>query len=121
MAGDPVVFDADAARRIAAQTIRGELTPRRSTVRTAKPGANWNPGIVRAKVSTAIPSGTFDSPSSAGRAQIYHKNAAGAWVASGDPVKVFNDNPLTAALPVNRTIKLGWIAGDWWLVSASCS
>lgn len=81
--------------------------------------APWTYGIVRARVTTAIPAGSWDSPSSSGRAQIRHKDATGAWVNSGDPVKVFNDHPLcpgTTTVAVNTVIKLGWTNGEWWLI-----
>jgi hypothetical protein len=80
-----------------------------------------HPGIVRARVTTAIPTGTWDSPSSAGRAQIRHKDLSGAWVDSGDPVVVWNDYTMPSSLPINRVVKIAWIGGEWWLVSASCS
>lgn len=78
-------------------------------------------GVVRARVTTAVPGGTWDSPSSSGRAQIRRKNPSGSWANFGDPVKVWNDNAMPSSLPVGRVVKLAWIAGDWWLVSASCS
>ncbi len=120
MSKQPVMFDAASAQRIARATIRNELEVRRSTVRPSKPSTPWNPGVARAKVTTAIPTGTFDAPSSSGRAQIYHKDSTGSWRPSADPVKVFNDNPLDAPIPVGRTIKLGWIGGEWWAVSGAC-
>lgn len=116
----PVAFSEQSARRTAAAVRRVELTPRRYGQRPSR-NDNWTHAIVRAKVTTAIPTGTFGNPSYDGRAQIYHKNAVGDWAVSGDPVKVSNDNVLTASIPVGRTIKLGWIGGEWWLISASCS
>lgn len=80
----------------------------------------WNPGVQRARVTVAIPSGTWDSPSSSGKVRMRVKDAAGAWV-NGDEVQVFNDNPMPAPLPVNRVCKIAWIAGEWWLDSAACS
>jgi len=116
----PVAFSEPSARRIQSAVRRVELTPRQYGQRPSR-ADTWTHGVVRAVVTTAIPSGSFASPSTAGRAQIHHKNAAGAWAASGDPVPVHNDNALSASLPIGRTIKLGWIGGDWWLISASCS
>lgn len=90
-------------------------------VGASQAGNPWTYGTSRAKVTTAIPTGTFDSPSSSGRAQIYRKDSTGAWVAFGDPVVVWNQNVLTASLPVNRAIFLDWIGGTWWVTSGSCS
>lgn len=81
---------------------------------------NWNPGVVRAKVTTAIPTGTLTTPSTAGRAQIYAKDYTGAWVATGSPVVVDNDHTLTASIAVNKVVKLAWCAGDWFLIAADC-
>lgn len=74
--------------------------------------------IVRAKVTTAIPTGTFEAPSSSGKAQIYRFNGT-AWVASGDPVVVWNQNT-GSTIPVGRAVMLAWIAGKWWLLTGSC-
>jgi hypothetical protein len=76
--------------------------------------------VERAKVTTAIPTGTWSAPSSAGRVQLYRFNGS-AWVTFGDPVKVLNDFTMSASLPVDRVCKVARIAGEWWLVSASCS
>jgi hypothetical protein len=81
----------------------------------------WTYGTVRAKVTTAVPTGTFESPSSSGRAQIYVRDSSGAWVAWRDPVEVWNDNTMPSPLPVGRAAKLDWIGGVWWLTSASCA
>lgn len=80
----------------------------------------WNPGVVRAIVTTAVPTGMFDGPSSTGAAQIIHKDQSGAWVNSGSPVRVFNDHTLTASIAVDKVVKLGWCDGDWYLLAADC-
>lgn len=86
------------------------------------PGSQpWTFSLVRARVTTAIPAGTTAAPSSSGRAQIYHRDASGAWVASGDPVQVWNDHaycPGVTSIAVGKAAKLGWINGQWWLVGA---
>jgi len=110
----------DQARRIRRACERIEGTPPGRAFGDASRAIPWNPGIQRAKVTTAISTGTFASPSSDGRVQLYVKNAAGSWEASGDPVEVLNDNPLDSSIPVGRTIKVGWIAGEWWVVSGAC-
>lgn len=83
-------------------------------------GGGWTPGVVRAQVTTAIPTGSFASPSSTGRAKIAYL-VAGTWALESSPVEVYNDNTLAASIPVNRVCKLVWICGQWWLLSASCS
>jgi hypothetical protein len=121
-AGDdqrPVAITAAQGRRIASAVRAVEAgTPRPSGGRVV--ASNWNPGVVRAKVTTAIPTGTLTTPSTTGRAQIYHKDASGAWAASGSPVVVVNDHTLAASIAVNKVVKLAWIDGDWYLIAADC-
>lgn len=83
-------------------------------------GAPWTPSAVRAQVTTAIPTGTFASPSTTGAAKIAYL-INGTWTLESAAVQVFNDNVLSASIPVGRTVKLAWICGQWWLLSASCS
>lgn len=77
-------------------------------------------GMARAKCTTAIPTGTFDSPSSTGEAQIYRKDSAGDWVASGDPVQVWCQHTMDTSVPVDGTIHIAKIGGDWWLITRDC-
>lgn len=101
----------------AVRRVEGDYTPDQRRGRAD----NRNPGVVRAKVTTAIPTGTFDAPSDAGEAQIYHKNpTTREWEAWRDPVKVMNDHTLSASIAINKVVKLAWIDGDWWLVAADC-
>jgi hypothetical protein len=115
----PIAINAAQGKRIASavKTIEKAFAPKKR----GGPPVNWNPGVVRAKVTTAIPTGTFTTPSTAGRAQIYHKDPSGAWVASGDPVTVNNDHTISASVAVNKVVKLAWCDGDWFLVSADCA
>lgn len=76
--------------------------------------------VRRAKVTTAIPTGTLASPSSSGKVKLQKRNADGSW-SDGDEVTCLNDFTMPASLPVGRVAKVAKIAGDWWLVSASCS
>lgn len=114
-----VAFTPRGARRIKEVVERVRAEPRR-LIRQSAQAPPWTYGVVRAKVTTAIPSGTFDSPSDTGEVQIYHKDALGEWAASGDPVQILNDNPLDNPIPVGRTVKPGWIDGEWWLISGAC-
>ncbi|WP_165068257.1 hypothetical protein [Paludisphaera rhizosphaerae] len=83
-------------------------------------GAGWTPSIVRAQVTTAIPTGSFASPSSSGRAKIAYL-IAGVWTLETDPVEVWNDKTLASSIPVGRAVNLAWICGQWWLNIISCS
>jgi hypothetical protein len=76
--------------------------------------------IARAQVTTAIPTGTWASPSSTGRAQIRVKDAAGTWVDDGSPVVVWNDHTISASVAVAKVVKLALIAGEYWLTAADC-
>lgn len=93
---------------------------RSPTVGPPARAARWNPGVQRARVTTAIPTGTEASPSSAGKVRLKVRDSAGAW-GDGEEVQVYNDFTMPSSLPVNRMVKVAWIAGQWWLVSASCS
>lgn len=113
----PVAFDAETARRIVAAVRWVEAQFRRP----ARPAGRtpWTPSVVRAKVTAAIPAGTFAAPSSGGLAQIHRFDGA-AWAASGDPVVVWNQNT-GATIPVDRAVMLAWIAGQYWLLTGSCA
>ncbi|WP_337177708.1 hypothetical protein [Paludisphaera sp.] len=113
-------FSARAGQRIktAVQRIEGLPVADASGRASARPA--YNPGNQRARVTVAIPSGTWDVPSSTGKVRLRFKDTAGAWV-DGPEVQCFNDMTMPAPLPVNRVVKVSWIAGDYWLVSASCS
>lgn len=81
-------------------------------------GSPYNPGVQRARVTTEIPTGTESSPSSAGKVRLKVRDAAGAW-GDGDEVEVWSDfggDPIA----VGTMVRVGWIAGQWWIVSASC-
>lgn len=75
--------------------------------------------IARAKATETIPGGTFTTPSSSGEAQIYRKDSGGGWVASGEPVTVWNDHRVTS-IPAGSTLKIVLIDGDWYLLAADC-
>lgn len=77
-------------------------------------------GVVYAKVATAIPSGTWAVPSTAGRVQLSHWDGS-AWKNSGDPVEVVSRLTFPAPIPVGRVVTVGWSGGKWILVSGSCS
>lgn len=114
-----VLISRGGARRIKRVVDRFDGSPP-----AGRPGpsgsAPYNPGIQRARVTTAIPTGTESAPSSGGKVRLKVKNASGTW-GDGEEVQVFNDFTFSPSIPVGRMVKVGWIAGGWWLVSASCS
>jgi hypothetical protein len=112
-----VAINASQGKRIAnaVQRTEGQYTPDQRRGRAD----HWQPGILRAKVTTAISSGTFDSPSSDGEVQIYHLNrSTDTWEASGDPAQVWNQYGESVA--VGTAVFVSWISGQWWLNNASC-
>lgn len=115
----PVVYDRSTAARVLRATRAHELSPRNAPPRGRVPIAPWTYGIVRAKVTTAIPGGTFTSPSTAGRAQIQHKNSAGQWADVGDPVEVRNQFG-GGSIAAGAGVLLAWIGGEWFVVAADC-
>lgn len=80
----------------------------------------WTYGVVQAVVTTAIPSGTKTSPSTAGRVRLVHWDGS-AWADSGDPVEVVSMMTSSSPVPVGRVVIVGWSGGKWVLVSGSCS
>jgi hypothetical protein len=80
----------------------------------------WNPGVFRAVVSTAIPTGSFAGPST-GAAKIWHRDHNGGWAEDADPTDIMNDHVLSSSIAVGTTIKVCWIDGAFWLLAADCS
>ncbi len=79
----------------------------------------WQPGVLRARVTSAIASGSWLSPGS-GEVQVYHKSpTSGSWEKAGDPVACLNDQN-TGDVAEHTTCKVAWISGELWLVQADC-
>lgn len=120
-----VVLTPPSARRIAHAARRVEGSYQRPPdQRAPRPAAGaWNPGVLRAKVTTAIPTGTISSPSITGRGDLYLWDPVGA-TSSADPartdVRICNDHTLSASIAVNKVVKVAWIDGDFWVVAADC-
>jgi hypothetical protein len=76
--------------------------------------------IQPASVTTAIPSGSLGSPSTAGRVTIYRDSSAGGLVAAETGQKCYNYHTLTASVPAGTTISVYWRAGVWWLLQPDC-
>lgn len=76
--------------------------------------------LAGAKCTVEIPSGTLLDPSSSGRAQIYRMNDDGEWWPHGDPVKVWCRHQMETSVPVDGTIQIGVMDGEWWLMSRDC-
>ncbi len=115
----PVNFSAGSARRIA-RVVRDFEGPGGGGPGARTPSAGWNPGVQRAVVTTAIPTGTMASPSSSGRVTLWAKTG-GTWGAAETDVTVWNHNTMPSSIPVGRAVTVCWIAGEWWLNTGSCS
>lgn len=86
-------------------------------------GGQGSSDIVRAVVTTAIPTGTIGSPSTAGRAQVYQWDSdagTSSTDSEADPVRVCNDHTLSASIGTGKCIKIAFIDGDYWLIAADC-
>jgi hypothetical protein len=79
--------------------------------------------VLRAVVTTAIPSGTISAPSTTGAATV-HRWINGADVAETNApwvdLQIYNDHSLGSSIAVGKTIKITWIDGFWWLLQADC-
>lgn len=114
-------IEVEHARRMARATVRVERARVGDAPRSPNRGAGASQlGVLRAVVTTAIPTGTFASPSTSGAVQIYHKNALGVWAADGDPLPVNNDMKLSASVPVGTTVRVAYISGEVWTVGGEC-
>lgn len=118
----PVVLSPNAFRRLRRVVDKVDRSPWSGDPRNG-PATPINPGVMRARVTTAIPSGTWSAPSSSGAVQIYHKEFdSGEWVATGDPVPCLNDQDAgSSGVAVDTTCKVAWISGDIWLIQADCN
>ncbi|WP_165250204.1 hypothetical protein [Paludisphaera soli] len=121
MAGenDPVAFRHKDGRRIARAVRRSEGQPPTGGDRPVASAWGWSPGVLRARVTTAIPAGTMSSPSSSGRVRLWHR-VDGAWAEIAEDVEVWNDHAFTSSVAVNKAVKVGWIGLQLWLVQADC-
>lgn len=116
----PIGFSPKDARRVARTVQRVESTPWSPNAQRT-PANTFAYGVLRAKCTTAIPSGTWDSPSDAGEVQVYHLNRqTDEWEASGDPQQVYNDHVFDDDVAEGTTCKVAWISGQLWLVQADC-
>jgi hypothetical protein len=76
--------------------------------------------IQPASVTTAIPTGTLASPSTAGRVTIYRDDDAGGLAAAETGAEVHNYHTLSASIASGKTVSVYWRAGVWWLCAADC-
>lgn len=117
----PLALSKDVARRVARAVKRIEAAHVRPPDQRAGDVRPWQPGVLRAVVTTAIPTGTAAAPSTAGRCTIYTWDpASGASSAGRTGVRVCNDMALPSSVAVGKVAKVAWIDGDLWLVSAEC-
>lgn len=112
-----VLLSRGSVRRIgrAVARVEGSPAPGRGAPAGAVP---YNPGVQRARVTTAIPDGTEEEPSSSGEVRLKVRDAAGEW-GDGEEVQVWSDFG-GGAIAVGKMVRVGWIAGQWWIVSADC-
>jgi hypothetical protein len=113
-------FTKNAARRVVASTLRVERMPIGDTSAGRARSSGYAAQVLRAIVTSPVTSGTWNSPTNAGRAQVRTKNAAGAWVDDGSPVIVWNDHTLASNIANGKVVKLTLIAGEYWLNIADC-
>jgi hypothetical protein len=76
--------------------------------------------IQPASVTTAIPTGSLGSPSTAGRVTIYRDSSAGGLVAAETGAKCYNVHTLAAPIGVGKTVQVAWRNGVWWVISCDC-
>lgn len=112
---------ADTVQRVNDRVTRAQhFAPQRPS---KPPVAQGYGAILRAVVTTAIPTGTISSPSTSGRATLYRWDSA-AGTSSEDTartgVRVCNDHTLSASIASGKAIKVSWIDGDYWLIAADC-
>lgn len=113
-------FSNDGAKRVARATVRVE----RSRIGDAPTGPYRGAGasqlgVLRAYVTTAIPTGTRTTPSTSGRVQIMHKEGD-VWVDYGSPQAVSNDMTISASVPVGRVVRVAYMSGELWTVGGEC-
>ena len=118
--GKGVVFGREAADRIARTVLRSE--GQSDDPRSKRRPLNAAPfmTIQPASVTTAIPTGTLGSPSTAGRVTIYRDDGAGGLAAAETGQECHNYHTLTASVPLGTTVSVAWRAGVWWLVNTDC-
>jgi hypothetical protein len=120
----PVVFSKPLARRVGRATRRVEHSLYVTDQRVER-NVPWNPGVLRAVVTTAIPTGTSSVPSTAGKCTLQRWDPVAATSsaethADFTAVRCCNDHTLSASIAVGKCIKVAWIDGDLWLISADC-
>jgi hypothetical protein len=76
--------------------------------------------IQPALVTTAIPTGSLASPSTAGRVTIYRDDDLGGLAAAETGAVCKNYHTLSASIASGKTVSVYWRAGVWWLCAADC-
>jgi hypothetical protein len=119
----PVALTRPVARRVARAVKRVEaawVVP--PDQRDGRPRP-WQPGVLAAVVTTAIPTGTTDSPSTTGAADIHRWDGTTSAV-DPDPtmqgVRICNRFTLSASIAVGKAIAVAWMDGDYFLIAADC-
>lgn len=96
--------------------LDAQFTPYGTALRLASRGGS---DILRAAVTTAIPTGSIVAPSTSGRVTLYTWDGATS-SASETGVTVLNDFDLASSVPIGATVKVAEIDGAYWLISAEC-
>jgi hypothetical protein len=85
----------------------------------------WNPGVLAAVVTTAIPTGTTSAPSTTGQATVHRwDDPTQTDSAELNPafvnVPVYNRKALSASIAVGKNCDIYWADGVYWLLQAEC-
>lgn len=120
--GRRIVFGEDAARRVASATKRVESQPYDFTGQGKGP-RNWTPGILEARVTTAITQATStDYGIGTAMVQIEDPGNPGKYI--DDPtygdVDVLNYSKTSGTVGIGVHILIGWRNGKFLLVSRDC-
>jgi hypothetical protein len=111
-------FSSKDAQRVARVVQQVESTSWSGDPRRRVQDATYNMGTVRARVTTAVTSGSWSSPGT-GQALIYHHDDD-EWVAEDESVDVFNQYSLDGPIPVDTPCFLALISGMWFVQSYEC-
>jgi hypothetical protein len=115
----PVVFGQTAARQIikTVRRVEGEAIDAGPASYAQPSGSVY---LMPASVTTAIPTGSLGSPSTAGRISIYRDDSSGGLVGAETGQQVNNYHTLSASIAIGKTVTVYWRAGVWWLVASDC-
>jgi len=111
-------FSPKDALRVAKTVQRVESTSWSGDPRGRTPVNTYNMGTVRARVTTPVTSGSWDSLGT-GQALIFHHDDD-EWIAEDEPVDVFNQYSLDEDIAEDTACFLALISGMWFVQSYEC-